>query len=585
MCGIFALVNYINNDVNFEFKTIEKIFNEGQGRGPENSVLNPVSIDLLFGFHRLAINGLNKKSNQPITIGNITLICNGEIYNYKELYKKMGVEPKTDSDCEVIIHLYLNFGIKQMLNLLDGVFAFILLDNNPEDTKFFIARDPYGIRPMYVMQHKRKNSIFGFASEMKMLQGFISLMKTQDDYVINHVTPGCFSLFQYPIRVLSKWKMSYQEKYFNNVFSNILFLNSAMSRSVPKFSHILPILTNINTKLRSAVYKRCENTDRPVACLLSGGLDSSLICALVCEYRKKHGLSRLETYSIGIEGSEDIKHASIVAEYYNTKHTTLIISESEFLAAIPEVIRTIESYDTTTVRASIGNYLLAKHISKNSEAKVIFTGEGSDEMTGGYLYMNEAPNCIEFDRECKRLLDEIHMFDVLRCDKCISTHGLEPRVPFLDRDFSNYYMSIPIEFRYRSGSNPCFTYYKNTEKYLLRAAFDSEYIKGVEMLPRSILWRTKEAFSDGVTSQSKSLYEIIEEHVNSMEIEDKLYVNNPPATKEQLYYRNIFEQHYLGQSHVVPYYWMPKYVDAKDASARTLSIYKEHNTDLQERSL
>ena len=233
MCGIFALANYINNDVNFEFKTIGKIFNEGQGRGPEHSVLNPVSIYLLFGFHRLAINGLNKKSNQPITIGNITLICNGEIYNYKELYGKMGVEPKTDSDCEVIIHLYLNFGIKQTLNLLDGVFAFILLDNNPEDTKFFIARDPYGIRPMYVMQHKRKNSIFGFASEMKMLQGFISLMKTQDDYVINHVTPGCFSLFQYPIRVLSKWKMSYQEKYFNNVFSNILFLNSATVSSKP----------------------------------------------------------------------------------------------------------------------------------------------------------------------------------------------------------------------------------------------------------------------------------------------------------------------------------------------------------------
>lgn len=201
---------------------------------------------------------------------------------------------------------------------------------------------------------------------------------------------------------------------------------------------------NYANKLIYAVKKRViGTTDRPVACLLSGGLDSSLIVALVSKFYP----GKLETYSIGMKGSEDLKYAEVVAEYIESNHTSIIVSEEDFLEAIPEVIKAIESYDTTSVRASVGNYLIGKYIAKHSTAKVIFNGDGSDELAGGYLYFHAAPNNIEFDRECKRLLTDIHAFDVLRSDKCISSHGLEPRTPFLDRGWVDYYLSIPTDIR------------------------------------------------------------------------------------------------------------------------------------------
>ena len=181
--------------------------------------------------------------------------------------------------------------------------------------------------------------------------------------------------------------------------------------------------------------------------MLSGGLDSSLIAAIVNEYHIKHNLPTLETYSIGIEGSDDLLYAQKVADYLGTKHTQIVLTEQDFLNAIPDVIKDIESYDTTTVRASIGNWLIGKYISENSEAKVIFNGDGADELMGGYLYVGNAPDSIEFDKECKSLLKYIHTFDVLRSDKCISSHGLEPRTPYLDREWTQFYLSIPLNLR------------------------------------------------------------------------------------------------------------------------------------------
>jgi asparagine synthase (glutamine-hydrolysing) len=322
--------------------------------------------------------------------------------------------------------------------------------------------------------------------------------------------------------------------------------------------------------LISAVEKRCCTTERPIACLLSGGLDSSLIAALVNEYHNKNNLPKLETYSIGIKGSEDLKYAKIVAEHLGTKHTEIVLTEEEFISSIPEVIYAIESYDTTTVRASIGNWLLGKYISNNSQAKVIFNGDGSDEMSGGYLYMHYAEDAIEFDKECRRLLKDIHMFDVLRSDKSISSNGLEPRTPFLDRSFVQNYMSIPYEIRYQ--------YNKIAEKYLIRYSFVPENFRnreGKELLPHSILWRKKEAFSDGITSKKSSLYEKIQEYTNKLNINTNknVFEHLTPKTNEQLYYRNLFEEYYSGSEKLVPYFWMPKYVHATDASARTLPNY------------
>ena len=239
-----------------------------------------------------------------------------------------------------------------------------------------------------------------------------------------------------------------------------------------------------------------------------------------------------------------------------------------FFDAIPEVINAIESYDTTTVRASVGNYLVSKYIANHSEAKVIFNGDGSDEITGGYMYFHSSPNAESFDNECHRLLDYIYTFDVLRSDKSISSNGLEPRTPFLDREFVDMYMNIPLEYRYHVANKDC-------EKYLLRSAFSEE-----GLLPDKVLWRTKEAFSDGVSSQKKSWYKIIEDKIKErkdiellLSISPSVFTDNQPQTQEQLYYRCLFEKFYNGMGHIIPYFWMPRFVKAKDASARTLSVY------------
>lgn len=593
MCGIFSL---LNNDNIFTKKFIESQFKKGAGRGPEFSCLTEVGIKVMFGFHRLAINGLNQESNQPIYHKDIILICNGEIYNYKELYKMMDIKPNTDSDCEVIIHLYLKYGMEYTLQMLDGVFSFMLLDNNlyNSDSKIYVARDPYGVRPLYVLQpiHKKTSGIcsrtnnhklLGFASELKVLNDFCQSINSnintlfEDEYdrsyTIQQFTPGTFSLYTLGTKVHSHWKLTVEnQKYTIPGFTSMFLEKNAM----------VDIYLNIQNFLVSAVEKRCSTTERPVACLLSGGLDSSLVAALVNDYHQKRRLPTIETYSIGLANSEDLKYARMVADYLGTRHTEIVLKEQDFIDAIPEVIAAIESYDTTTVRASIGNYLLGKYIAANSDAKVIFNGDGADELMGGYLYMGSATDTLEFDRECRRLLGDIYLFDVLRSDKSISSHGLEPRTPFLDRAWVQYYLSLPVEIRFHKESN-------QMEKYLVRNAFSWENYKSWDakpILPKEILYRRKEAFSDGVTGKERSLFNILgefaEKRMAQLVLEEKIDMetfiwelqnHNLPKTMEQQYYRYLFEVSYGGLGKVVPYFWMPKYVEATDASARTLSIY------------
>jgi asparagine synthase (glutamine-hydrolysing) len=565
MCGIFSL---LNNEDCYTPEEINESFMKGQKRGPEFSELKEIDNNLLFGFHRLAINGLNATANQPMSIDGITIICNGEIYNYKQLFAYINIIPSTKSDCEIIIHLYKHYGIEYTLQLLDGVFAFILYDKQKE--LLYVARDPYGVRPLYMLNSNSNNNglAISFASELKVLSELFNIIKTlnkedieEDNAYITQFKPGHYMSF----------------KKYNNIFIpftpytkyNTYCFSSDIMNPIPK--ELNSIYFELCDKLISAVKKRViGTTDRPVACLLSGGLDSSLIAALVSKFYP----GQLETYSIGMKGSEDIKYAELVAEHIESKHTSIIVSEEEFLDAIPEVIKTIESYDTTSVRASVGNYLIGKYIAKHSTAKVIFNGDGSDELAGGYLYFHAAPNNIEFDRECKRLLADIHAFDVLRSDKCISSHGLEPRTPFLDRGWVDYYLSIPVDIRKpKSGQ---------MEKNLIRSAF-STFEPG--LLPESVLWRKKEAFSDGVSSQHKSWYQIIGEHMETLNINELIKENNNynnynnynniniPKTKEQLYYRAIYDEAYPDTASLIPYFWMPRFIESSDPSARTLKIY------------
>ena len=577
MCGIFALLNNtMRSSVMLSNDFVKSQFEKGKHRGPEFSKL----VDLYkiqLGFHRLSINGLNEKSNQPIIIDNITLICNGEIYNYKELYKEMNVTPDTDSDCEVIIHLYKKYGIEHTLQMLDGVFAFILLDNSLcEDltnltSKLYIARDTYGVCPLYYLKNK-DNGICGFSSELKCLSEIFNTLIRYNKYessILNQFNPSTYSMFHLSSKVNSLWVPVIENKPY-------IIPTFAYTRQIPQTNqsdYFNEIHKNIAFYLTNAVEKRCLTTERPIACLLSGGLDSSLITALVNDFYKKNFLNiPLETYSIGLEGSEDVKNARIVAEYLGTSHTEIIVTEKEMFEIIPEVIYNIESYDTTTVRASIGNYLLGKYISTHSSAKVIFNGDGSDELCGGYLYMNHCADNIEFDKETRRLLEDIYLFDVLRSDKSISSNGLEPRTPFLDKSFVNYYLSIPPYYRFHKNHG-------QMEKYLLRKSFSAQYFQNCEgnpLLPDEILWRKKEAFSDGVSSQKRSLFEILQEFILELDKDKhKLSDNLPKIEIEKTYYKSIFENHFPNLQSVLPYYWMPKYTTAQDPSARTLDIYKE----------
>ena len=534
MCGIFAFLNNTKcPECAYDY------FMKGVGRGPDTSRFQYNLLDtnnktpITIGFHRLAINGYgDDMSDQPFDIDDCTLICNGEIYNWKELYEKIGVTPSTKSDCEIIIHLYRQFGIEYTLQLLDGVFAFILFDT--KKNKLFVARDLYGVRPLFIGESNEDDCVetnYYFASEMKQI--------TFDNMnYVKQFTPGTYSTFHYNENEVFTFVSN---KRFLDVPSVI---NTSYKLDNPSYYN------DIYNALSDAVEKRVDNTDRELCCLLSGGLDSSLITALVNKhYTKYNPGKKLHTWSIGMKGSEDLKYAQKVADYLGTAHHAIELEKSEFLEAISEVVYTIESYDTTTVRASVGNWLVSKYIKNCSDAKVVFNGDGSDEVCGGYIYFHCAPNCLEFDKECKRLLKDIHYFDVLRSDRSISSHGLEARTPFLDKNFVQTYLSLPPHIRNHSENNQC-------EKYILRKAFDRD-----GLLPKEVLWRTKEAFSDGVSSEKEAWFETIQ----------KKHKDEPG------FYKQEFLKHYSGREDTIPYYWMPRFVEATDASARTLDIYSKVN--------
>jgi asparagine synthase (glutamine-hydrolysing) len=437
-----------------------------------------------------------------------------------------------------------------------------------------------------MMQHiPAYRNIYAFASELKVLTTLQAETEKEKKYYINHFKPGTYMSFI--IDVTQRFVVLTPSCKYTAFQFNSGILNSSSD----------VIYDKIWAMLSNAVKKRViGTTERPIACLLSGGLDSSIITALV----KRYYTGVLETYSIGMAGSEDIKHAEQVAAYLGTKHTSIILTEDEFFDAIPEVIRAIESYDTTTVRASVGNYLIGKYIAQHSQAKVIFNGDGSDELTGGYLYFHEVPNDIEFDKECKRLLTDIHAFDVLRSDKCISSHGLEPRTPFLDREWVSYYLSISPSIRNPRQKINNTEFNKCIEKKLLRTVISE---LDPTLLPENILWRRKEAFSDGVSGTNKSWYEVIRDKLggsvhplhlpsppfrSQAELPPRPQAELPPRPQAELpsrpqaelpekqYYKSIFLEAYPGCEHVVPYYWMPRFVvGATDASARTLKCYTE----------
>jgi len=323
-------------------------------------------------------------------------------------------------------------------------------------------------------------------------------------------------------------------------------------------------MREIRTRLTEAVRIRLDTSDRPVGCFLSGGLDSSLVAAIASKFKKK-----IKTFSVGIKGATDLVSAKAVAYWIGSEHHELIVTEEEMIHAIPMVIKRIESYDVTTVRASTPMVLLSDWIKKNFETTVLFSGEGADELSGSYRYFKNAPSAKAFQEESVRLLKDLQYFDVLRCDKSVSGSGLEARTPFFDMNFVEFYMRLDSRLKMWSGEGT------NIEKALLRDAFRPEKDER-GLLPETLLDRRKEAFSDGCSSIERPWFKVIEEHVNSIisddEYEEKRrqFDVNRPISKEGYWFRAIYEKFYPGRGNTVPYIWRPKWTTEKNPSARLL---------------
>lgn len=538
MCGIFFYsgINGIN------YNKLSHAFDSFKHRGPDESCIEYKicsNSSSFIGFHRLSINDLSNSGNQPFESNNVIMMCNGEIYNFKSLIDKYDLKCKSSSDCEVIIHMYEKIGFYETVKALDGVFAIVIIDKNTG--VIHCARDPIGIRSMYIYN---EDDTIVVSSELK---SFIKL--GIDNTKINQFKPG--NVWNSVNGYLKYFTLKYYQHNFKQIKSD---------------KQKLEVKTNIVNLLTNSIRKRLVS-DRPIGCLLSGGLDSSLVAAILCKLIKENddNAPKLKTFSVGLSGSPDLKYAREVADYIGSDHHELVLTESEMLAGLEPTIFQLETYDTTTIRAGTPMYLLSKYIKKNFETTVIFSGEGSDELSGSYMYFHNAPSLKDFQSEIYRLVNDLHYFDVLRCDKSISGSGLEVRVPFLDKDFLKYYISIDTIYKIpHSHMN------KPIEKYLLRSAFDTG------LLPNSVLWRQKEGMSDGVSSEKNSWYDIIKKHINNIEFDQNLkkYEFNKPMLLESLYYRNIFTKYFPNCEKTIPYYWLPKWSgNVIDPSARVLDVY------------
>jgi len=537
MCGIWACVGLGRCDVSNMYSRFMKM----QARGPDKSTFI-VEGDVAMGFHRLAIRDTSHKGDQPfvLRVGDrvIRWICNGEIYEYGALVDKYNLSFKlqSTSDCEIIGHIYLAVGIEGLCReIMGGEFACVIIDSNKDCNTVHCIRDPLGVRPMFVGYDSHGIIV---SSELKGMHGLI------DPQLITQMAHG--SIFTYSSENASL------RKYYDDSWP--INFNDA-----PQDEVLSGVRDTFIAAVESMMY-----SDRPLGALLSGGLDSSLVVSVASRYLARFG-QRLHTFSIGMPGSTDGKYAAIVAKHCNTIHTHIECSVDDFIGAVAEVVRVIESPDITTVRASTGQYLVSKIISEKYGIKVLLIGDGSDELLGGYLYFHKAPNHEDFHNENCKLLREIKFYDVLRADRGVAGNGMEARVPFLKHTFVDYIMKLNPVWRVpRFGK----------EKWLLRSAFSVG-----NYLPTEILYRKKEAFSDGVSSVENSWYSIVQSHAEAI-ISDEDFVASKgsyghlvPPTKEALYYLRIYLSHYPDTLHLIPHYWLPNWVgNITEPSARVLGI-------------
>lgn len=495
-------------------------------RGPDDRRVVDTGKGLL-GFERLSIMGLTPSGMQPFELDGSYVVCNGEIYGFEKIKEELSGKYtfQSESDCEILLPLYKEYGT-DMFKMLDAEFACIIYDAETEG--YIAARDPIGIRPLYYGYDA--DGVILFASEPKNL--------TELTDKIMPFPPGHY----------------YKDGEF------ICYCDIAKVDTVC-YDNLETVCKNIHDKLVAGVEKRLI-ADAKVGFLLSGGLDSSLVCAIAA----KKSSTPIKTFAIGMsEDAIDLKYAKQVADYIGSDHKEVIITKDDVLSSLKEVIHLLGTFDITTIRASMGMYLLCKAIHEQTDIRVLLTGEISDELFG-YKYTDFAPDAAAFQQESEKRIRELHMYDVLRADRCISVNSLEARVPFGDLDFVKYVMALDPEMKLNK-------YGKG--KYLLRHAFE-----GFGYLPDEILWREKAAFSDAV---GHSMVDYLKEYAEGQYSDEAFaaacmkYTHAAPFTKESLLYREIFEKHYPGQTEMIADFWMPNRewegCNVNDPSARVLSNY------------
>ena len=508
MCGIVCLLNIKQSEKVLRSKVLTMV-RTVRHRGPDWSGIYS-SPNAILAHERLAI--VDPVSGQQPLVssdGSLVLAVNGEIYNHSQLRKGLNFDFKTASDCEIILALYQKYGVA-CVHRLSGMFAYVLYDKI-NDT-FMVARDHMGIIPLY-MGKDSKGQLY-FASELKALVGYCENIQI--------FPPGHYltSELDHP----EEWYKPEWQFYENveNAITDTKKLKTAFENSVR--SHMM--------------------TDVPYGLLLSGGLDSSLVSAIAKKYsayrveekeKKVAWWPQIHSFAVGLKDSPDIKAAKQVAEHIGTVHHEVLFTIQEGIDALRDVIYHIETYDVTTVRASTPMYLLARVI-KSMGIKMVLSGEGADEIFGGYLYFHKAPNPRAFHEETVRKLKKLHLYDCLRANKSLASWGVEARVPFLEKEFLDIAMTI----------NPSDKMIDETkkEKWVLRKSLE-------EYLPKEILWRQKEQFSDGVGySWINELKRVTEELIDEKQFSEasKRFPINTPQNKEEYFYREIFESHFPSES-------------------------------------
>lgn len=521
MCSIMG---YLGTSISME--EFKKHFDETISRGPDMQKIVEIESGGIIGFERLSIMGLTKEGMQPFELNNNLLVCNGEIYCFRPIRERLSetYHFMSTSDCEILLPLYEEKGV-EMFKELDAEFACIIYD--AKKGSIVAARDPIGIRPLFYGYTEAGEIVF--ASEAKNLVGLVG--KVMPFPPGHYFTDGKFVCYRDMTEV-------------KTVVDDDLEI----------------ICGNIHDKLVEGIRKRLD-ADAPLGFLLSGGLDSSLVCAVSAKILKEP----IKTFAIGMSTDAiDLKYAKEVADFIGSNHQEIIITKEDVINALPDVVHLLGTFDITTIRASIGMYLVCKAIHEQTDVRVLLTGEISDELFG-YKYTDFAPNAEEFQKEAAKRIRELYMYDVLRADRCISVNSLEARVPFGDLDFVQYVMSINPEKKMN-------VYGKG--KYLLRHAFEGDY------LPEDILMREKAAFSDAVGHSMVDYLKAYAEEKYTDEEFEKLsakYTHAKPFTKESLLYRELFESFYPGQGEMIVDFWMPNKswegCDVNDPSARVLSNY------------